>query len=392
MSAELLTGREKKLTSWASLGILIFISAFLWAPSRDGLQIVYLFSFFLPICALFFYLPKPNEYLNYPTILALAYGAFSTFASLWGESSSFSFFLLQLAVLATWLAGASIVLSRTIQVNFERYTFWFLILGCFVTIVTIVYHYFITDNSKDIFRLVGLNVFRNPNEIGAMCGVLSLLGIIRAFQSPTIKSAFFYYALSSVGLVGVILSFSRAALLALAITSLLAFIVIRPPVKIWGVPLLMLMLVLGCFISLKGVPTNYLEGRGNIFSDRFAIWRNVIEASESHMLIGNGMSKETAIAVTNFGTLNHAHNAWIDTFYRTGAIGLCLILLHLLSVFITAFSNKKAMPLLLWLCFGCICSLFDGRSFFWEIGAKWFLYWIPAGLIVAYVNSKANLD
>jgi hypothetical protein len=35
------------------------------------------------------------------------------------------------------------------------------------------------------------------------------------------------------------------------------------------------------------------------------------------------------------------------------------------------------------LMFGLIASMFDYRGFFWEIDFKWFLFWIPVGLISA---------
>ncbi|PUA27600.1 MAG: hypothetical protein B0W54_13640 [Cellvibrio sp. 79] len=389
MSVALLTGYEKKLTSWASVGLLVFIFAFLWAPSRDGLQIIYLLSFFLPVLALFFfYPPKISEYLNYPTAIALCYGAFSVCSTFWGDVQSFGFFLLQWMVLATWLCGASIVSSRAARIDVEKFIFWFLIIGCIAIIAAILYHYVISNRSNDIIRLVGWNVFRNPNEIGAMCGVVALLAIINAFQSLSIKRAFFYYFLALIALAGVVLSFSRAAMLAVFITSLLAFIIIRPSLRIWLAPGLVLLFAMLWFFGMNGIPEHYLNGRGSAFSDRFTIWNDVIKKSLDHLFIGKGMSEKTDITLSNMTTFNHAHNAWIDTYYRTGIIGLFLVMLHLIAVVVVAFSNKKTMPFFLWFCFGCICSFFDGRTFFWEIGAKWFLYWLPAGLIVAYAKFK----
>lgn len=384
MIAPMLSSYDKKLMSWASVGLFIFIFAFLWAPSRDGLQIVYLFSFFLPILAIFFlHRPKINEYINTSTILALIYGAFSACAALWGDAKSFGFFLLQWVVLATWLCGTSIVFSNTIKVNIERFIFWFVILGCIVIISTIIYHYILSNNSKYNFRLMGWNAFRNPNEIGAMCGIIALLAIINAFQSLFVKRAIFYYFLALIAFAGLILSFSRAAMLALFITSLLALIVIRPPAKIWLAPTLILLFVAAWIIWSNNISGYYFEGRGSGFSDRFDIWADVIKKSFDNIFIGIGMSEKTDIIISNGATYNHAHNAWIDTYYRTGIVGLLLIVLHLISTVSIGLANKKILPLLLWLCFGCVCSLFDGRVFFGEIGAKWFLYWLPAGLIVA---------
>lgn len=382
-----LSAHDKKLTSWASVGLFIFIFAFLWAPSRDGLQVVYLFSFFLPILGLFI-LRRPNvkEYVNIPTVLALIYGAFSTCAALWGDAKSFGFFFLQWLVLATWLCGTTVVFSRTINLDIEKFIFWFVVLGCMVIISTIAYHYIFSNNYRNIFRLLGWNVFRNPNEIGAMCGIISLLAIISAFQSLSVKRIILYYFLASIATTGLILSLSRAAMLATFVTSLLALVIIRPPTKVWLTPATILLFVAAWFIWVSGVPYYYFEGRASGVSDRLAIWGEVIKNSFNNIILGIGMSEKTDIAISNGTLFNHAHNAWIDTYYRTGIVGLLLIILHLLFTLRNALANTKTLPFFLWLCFGCICSLFDGRVFFWEIGAKWFLYWLPAGLIVAFAQ------
>lgn len=391
MIAAKLSSYDKKLTSWASVGLFIFIFAFLWAPSRDGLQIVYLLSFFLPILALFILRrPSVNEYVNAPTILALIYGAFSTCAALWGDASSFGFFFLQWLVLATWLCGTTVVFARAIKLDIERFIFWFIVLGCIVILSTIAYHYIFSNNFRNIFRLLGWNTFRNPNEIGAMCGIITLLAIISAFQSLSAKQAITYYFFALIALTGLMLSLSRAAMLATFVTSLLALIIIRPPVKIWIAPATILLLITLWLIWTNNFPDHYFEGRGGGFSDRFAIWDDVIKSSFDNIFIGIGMAEKTDITISNGITFNHAHNAWIDTYYRTGIVGLLIIVLHLIFTVKVGIANKRTLPLLLWLCFGCICSLFDGRIFFWEIGAKWFLYWLPAGLIVACAQLSNN--
>lgn len=384
---------DRKLTSWSTVGLPIFVLAFLWAPSRDGLQIIYLFSFFLPIFVLFIlYRPKTEDYLNTPTVIGLIYGAFSFCAAIWGDPASLGFFLIQWLVLATWLCGTTVVFSRVMQIDIEKFIFWFIVLGCIVIVCTIFNHYVFSNNFKYIFRLSGWNAFRNPNEIGAMCGIIALLAIVSAFQSLYIRRAIFYYFLASIALTGVVLSFSRAALLAISITSLLALIMIRPPARIWLFPGALLLSVAAWFVWANGISYNYFEGRSSGMSDRVAIWDEVIKNSRNNIMLGIGMSETTEITMNNGAVFNHAHNAWIDTYYRTGIIGAILVLLHLIFTIRSGLAHKKTFPLLLWLCFGCICSLFDGRVFFWEIGAKWFLYWLPAGLIVAYAkfNERSN--
>ena len=387
----LLSDYEKKLTSWASVGLLVFVSAFLWAPSRDGLQVVFFLSFFLPGIALYiFHSPKRYEYLNYTTIIALTYGFFSLLSTLWGDPDSFGHFFLQWVVLAVWLFGASIVICRS-AINIQKCIFGLLILGCLTIISTIIYYYFVYGISNAPLRIVGWNVFRNPNEFGSMCGIITLLAVIGAFQAISLRQSYFYYLLAVIGFIGLVLSFSRAAILAFFITALLSLIIIRPSVKVWLPPVSIILIGLVWFMLTNGISDYYTEGRGTGLSSRLIIWNDVLNKSINHMFTGIGMSENTNITIDNVGVFNHAHNAWVDTYYRTGIIGLFLIVCHLAFLFRVSFLDKKILPFFLWLLYGCVCIFFDGRCFFWEIGAKWFLYWIPAGLIVAFACSKHSV-
>lgn len=380
---------EKKLISWATFGLLFFLSAFLWAPSRDGLQIVFLFSFFVPVLLLLVLNPSQiNEHLNSATVLALTYGAFSVISTCWGDKS-FGFFALQWTVLAVWLLGLMVVFSRT-GIDIKKYTLSFLIIGCLVIISSIL-KYYLSDSASLDKRLWGWNVFRNPNEFGAMCGVIALVAVVSAFQSSSTKNIYGLYILGLVGFTGLILSFSRSALLAFFITSLAALFIVRPPLKIWLPPILVILSLALVLIALIGIPSAYLDGRGNAYSYRLIIWTAVIDFSADNIFTGVGMSKNTNIGISGVDIFNHAHNAWLDTYYRTGLIGLLLIFAHLIAVIKVSLFNKEALPLFLWLCFGCLCSIFDGRCFFWEVGAKWFLYWIPAGLIIASARIKSQV-
>lgn len=379
---------EKKLISWIFFGLLVFLSAFLWAPSRDGLRIVFLFSFFIPVLMLFFiYTPDKKEYLNTPTILALIYGLFSVASSFWGDKQSIGFFILQWFVLAAWLCGTSVVLSR-VNLDFHKSITIFIGFGCLVIISSITYYYnFVFGDGNLDKRLWGWNVFRNPNELGSLCGVIALLAVTSAFQSSSVSRAYLFYAFAVIGFMGLLLSFSRAALLAFLIASSLGLIITRPSAKIWSPPFIIITTIFIFLFIMTDVSALYFEGRMGGLSDRITIWSTVIHASFNNFFIGIGMSENTRIPIPSVEVFNHAHNAWLDTYYRTGIVGLCLILCHLLTVLKITIFNKKVLPLSLWLCFGVIFSLFDGRCFFWEIDAKWFLYWIPAGLIVAYSHS-----
>ncbi len=100
--------REQKVQSWTSIGLLVFISAFVWAPSRDGLEGIYALAFFLPmLCVLPWRKPEFHVYGGWFSVLSLGFGAYAALTSLWAPVASLGFFMQQWLILAVWLCGVS---------------------------------------------------------------------------------------------------------------------------------------------------------------------------------------------------------------------------------------------------------------------------------------------
>lgn len=377
---------------WARLGLPIYLSSFFWSPSRDGLQVVYLLAFFLPMLhVLLSQRPKFSEYGGWVTYSALIYAGFSALSTLWGNPADFGYFFFQWIVLAVWLCGCCFLLKQ-FAFDLNRFLFWFIVSGAVISLISILYYYyFVFGSTSDDKRLWGWNIFRNPNEIGAMCGILVLMAYVFALRSKTLAMAWMFYAIALIPMAGLILSFSRGALLSLCITALLALIIIRPPLRIWMPPVLVSLFVLAIFINVTDLSNYYLDGRSGGLGGRSAIWKVVFASIGEHTLVGVGMAKNSGILVPDIDVFNHAHSAWLDTLYRTGAVGLFLFLLHLKVVAEKFKAHSQLVPLYLWLLYGCVYNIFDGRSFFWDMGAKWFLCWIPIALIAA-LHIKDNVD
>lgn len=383
------TERQQIIFSWASKGLLIFLFGFLWAPSRDALQIIFALAFFLPM-GILLSLKKPSfyDYGGWPTIIALTYAGFSTLSTLWGASKDFLFFVLQWCVLATWLCGSNLIFLNK-KIDIEKYLHWFIFLGAIITISTFAHYFIFIDAYFPLLsRFVGWNVFRNPNEIGAFCGIIALLAFTVAVQSTSMKQVWLFYLLAFIASLGLLASLSRGAFIAFTIMTIVSLLIVRPPIKIWLPPVIIASTAIILLLITTNIISSYTSGRGEGFGVRATIWKEVLDRCRENIFTGIGMSKDTTIVLTNHEDFNHAHNAWLDTLFRTGLIGLVLILLHLISILQKFFYDKNLLPFYVWLGYGCICNLVDGRCFFWEIGAKWFLYWIPAGLIVAILSAK----
>lgn len=369
--------REEKILAWAFGGLWVFVMAFLWAPSRDGIEGVYALVFFIPMLLLLpWRKPEFQQYGGWFSVSALAYAGWSCITSLWGGAAGY--FILQWLILATWLCGSAWVLQKK-SLDWDKFLHWFLLIGAATATLCIAVFYWSHPLST---RLEGVTLARAPTLVGQVFGVVVLVGVLLSWRTTCFKCALGLSLATIPALAALGLSQSRGPLLSLALVLLVGLAWLRPGRKILLTQLcaaLLTLLVIMYFFPLDQA----LLGRGASFRDQ--IWSDVIAKMLTQpglFLLGTGMNSTTDI-VTSIGSYHHAHNAWLDILYRTGVIGLGLGLIHLGLLLWSARKYQQLAPLTLWLVYGCGCLFVDSRSLFWEIDAKWLLYWIPAALLAA---------
>ena len=367
---------EQRVLAWAYVGLWIFVSAFLWAPSRDGLEGVYALTFFIPLLlALPWRKPDIQMYGGSFTGVALLYTSWSLLTGIWGGDLGYLF--LQWLVLAIWLAGSAWVL-QTKSIDWDRFLRCMLWVGAVTALVNIAVFYWSHPWSS---RLEGVTVARAPTLVGQVYGLVVLMGILLSWRTSSFHYAIGFSIACIPALTALGLSQSRGPLLSLAGVLLIGVFWLRPGWKILLTQMATGLLSAGVLIWL--MLDDLLFERGVSLRDQ--IWLEVLQQMLSDptlFLWGIGMSESTDI-ITSVGEYHHAHNAWLDIFYRTGVVGLGLALVHFCLLLWAARPYQNLAPLTLWLIYGCGCLLVDSRSLFWEIDVKWLLYWIPAGLLAA---------
>ncbi len=380
--------REEKVLSWIGIGLLIFISAFIWMPKRDGIQAIFALGILFPmLCVLPFRKPEFNNYGGWITWLALIFTGYSTLTSFWAPISKPDFFIIQFVVLSVWLMSIAWYASRR-EINWFRLQQYLLIMGVLVGLINLILFY----QKNDWFaRLEGSFAARNPNEIGALFGILTLLAFCQWLRASSKSHNIYYFVLSVALLIPLLASQSRGALLALIATASMAVCYIRPSKKKLVFLSLSGLIALGLLI--------YGFSSAGLTAGRFSpglrdvIWQEVFSRSVSeHLWFGKGMEKFEKIIIPDVDVFDHAHNVWLDTFYHTGLIGLILGLMHVFYVLQKFKPSPVQTTLHLWLMFSLIAGMFDYRTFFWQIDFKWFLFWIPVGLISAIQIQEKRLD
>ncbi len=393
--------REDRVAAYASVGVMVFLTAFFWAPTRDFMQAVYAASFLVPVLLVLLLRPfDARAYGGWFTGLGLAYGLFAALSTLWSPAPRPFFFLLHFLYLAVWLAGTAWLACRG-KIDPLRLRDVLVVTGAVASVLYLAY-YSVTIPLGERLELRGYGVARNPNTLGMFFGALSLLAYVRWLDARGRKQACSAFALLILNILPVLVSQSRGPILALAFALALGFALHRGPSrKILVHALGGAVLVAGLTFAVQqpGV-VDALKGRWEKPGDRPLIWQTLLErGADEHLLFGRGLEKTSRISMPGlqgpsadvpegFGpAVHHAHSAYIDAFYRTGLIGLALLAAHLLYVLSHLARSAQLLPWFLWLVFFCLCATVDWPGFFWYLDSIWFGYWIPAGLIGAFVTA-----
>jgi hypothetical protein len=393
--------RENRVAAYVSVGFLVFLTSFFWAPTRDFMHVVYGLAFFAPVL-LVLLLRKPsfNQYGGWFTGLALLYAGYASLSTLWSDSPRLAFFAQHFVFLSVWLAGAAWLASRT-QLNIERLYRVLIVTGAIASVVfQLIFHAqgypvgYATDVGTRL-GLVGFGVTRNSNTIGFVFGATTLLAYVWWLESKGWRQAVGRFLLLLLNGSAILATQSRGPILALAFTLALGFALYRGPSRKWKTHLFAILLLFCGFavaIHHQLIPNRW-DSASLASSMRPEIWQHMISKTvQEHLWSGEGLVKTTRIHVPGQEAVlpftHHSHNAYIDAFYWTGSIGLLLMAAHLVYVLRHWSNSPRMLPLFLWFLFGCLTAMVDRPGFFEHLNPHWFVYWIPAGLIAALVTTE----
>ena len=379
--------RESKISSYASVGILFFLTSFFWGASRDFMQVVYGLSFFAPVLfVLLLRRPSFQEYGGWFTGLALLYGAYATLSSLWSQTPRPFFFAYHLLFLAVWLAGVC-WLFRTGKVDITRVYKVIVFAGAVCGLVLLVVFYWEKPFSIRLGTL-GYGVAKNSNTLGYLYGATTLVAYVLWLGSSGRRQAWTALALMLANLLPFLATQSRSAFVGFVIAVVIAFFSVTKSASKLAAHGLLLFVLVGVVLLEWDFVSKTVSARFNERFYRDAVWPHELQASYGdHFFFGSGLVKTSRISVpgSDLPPFNHCHSAYIDALYRTGIVGLVLMLSHLIFVLSHWSRDPRLLPLFLWLFLTCVMSIFDHPGFFWYLEPLWFAYWIPAGLIGALV-------
>lgn len=375
---------ESFCLGWAAFGLYFFLAAYFWSSGVAPLRSVFYLFVLLPFLLI---LPirkwRLSECGGAYTLSALLFAGYSALSTQWGKSSDLGVYIKQFVFIAFWLCGTAWMFYAR-KIDMQRLYRVLIAMGAICGLITVLFFYAYKGHALTI-RLEGMGLAENPTIVAQIFGVAALLAYILSLQSGRWPIAQLFFVIAIVCAFPVLLSQTRGAALALILTSLLALFIIRPKISIWGPQIAFALLVIAMLLlDLDGL----MQNRGVGWSFRDVIWKELIHRSIEHPFFGLGLEYNSRIIIPDVDVFHHAHNSWIDILYYTGLVGLLLALWHLLLLLRSFNKSPDILPVYLWLIFGCLCQFTNGSTFMTAPDAKWWMYWVPAGLLAALISSR----
>jgi hypothetical protein len=382
------------LIRWLSLGLPIFLSSFYFSPSLLFLKWVYVIFFLLPTIFLcvnhgFTLLASLRGFL----LLILPYTMFVFFSTFWSDSPKiFDIFYNSFFFLAFFFGTTFLALNRGINTNLICNSI--IITGAITGSIICIYFY---SNECWTDRLWLSGWFKigptNPNHIAVNYSVSSLLALLFLTYQNQLKRIFIYFFLALLNIFPLIATQCRGALLSFIFTIIIYCIFININKRAKIIFLVCFGIFIMVFLKLSfNNPHSFIAER--IYNNGFRkeIWTSsVMYTVQNNFLIGEGRGgNEIPVELPTkkrFHTFQHAHNQFIDAFYFTGLIGFCIFVAINIYIIIGFSTSPVIFPFYIWFLNGLFCSFTNGsaRTLF---GFWWFGFWIPIGLIGAFLLQK----
>ncbi len=240
------------------------------------------------------------------------------------------------------------------------------------------------------YRLVGYGPLYNPLRSGHQFGAFLIILVWCVARAPIAQAQRWLAVFAAVVVFwALLLTDSRAPLIALAATALLAILGTATPRYRWHY-LIALGVITSLSLTLFGTR---LTERG--LSLRPELWQLALAQIGAHPWLGIGLGADFVATASNGETYLDTHNVFLAVLYNGGAVGLLFFLGLLGMAFHTAWRERNRLPLcLLAVClqvFGIATLQFDGGCLISRPNEFWVLYWLPIALtLYARRQSQGN--
>ncbi|HET8707773.1 MAG TPA: O-antigen ligase family protein [Pseudomonadales bacterium] len=368
---------QKRLAKFAALCLPLVFAIVFFAPSVSWIRKAIYALLVLPMLPVVL---MQIRQLNWPaTLLIAAFTGFTTASNLWGAAAATDalygninhsigilLFVASLMTLARFedyrlKMSAVILASATASALYAMLTFY--------------------PAHPYSERLFGWHCYDWPTELGYLYGLGILAGAWVMAHSLHSAIRLLVVVCIVILLAGILLAQARGALMALFVGLSILLLHFK-----WG-RAIALLLVGSCLIFVTLLIFDVVKFRNDTLETRWQLWQFLIH-KQNNVWIGVG--ENVAIHKKIMGELHrHAHSIYISAYYKTGVIGLTLLIAMLSSAFYYAYQqyrqHKAALSLLAlsWLTYSTVLCLSDYGSLIGLPSILWYFIWAPIGLALA---------
>lgn len=387
---------RQRLLLWSlALGLFILVSGKVWLVSGSGRNTQVYLWIILPVtllggsALLRRSIPRCPA-LYWPWLLFLGWVAMSTLWASGVENSAFSLAKRGYFILC-FLVAVNVLLNQDEKL-FSVSLYAGLLLVALGALASMTYQYAVLDKPLGYrdFRIYNLG-YRDwidygwPVVAGIFHGAAAtwVLGIALQREN-SLKKTFFWLAAFAVLSLYVLMTGTRGAWAALAVSGMLIIAMQRSRLGLYGLLLLLLVFLL---VLLTNWDRVLFELQQRQLSGREEIWNYFFSSMDGYWLTGHGLGTPfqyvwpKAIAVSP-----HAHSLYLQQVYDSGLVALLFMFAGLIGISFKAWKLRDnawvrcAFPALV---FALIAMLTDVERIFTRPGDYWTVFWLPLAVLLA---------
>jgi O-antigen ligase len=328
---------------------------------------------------------------RHPAFLAMAiYMLYLLCSGLWsdpldwyrlGQKLTISIYLLSFIAITHFL-------NQWNGIFFERMLQLCTLFAAVAASISIVIFY--SENSFPGTRLMGIGSLTNINEFANVYGVFALLAMSFALRCSALSQKLLFIFTIVVFICVAWFGQSRTAFTSLMISILLFLGLMLKVKKLWYAATLTIMAGIAALAltfpdALEGA---LLRGEGL----RPLIWTEGWRQAISRPIVGHGIISEIAIE-TGGQHFNTVHNAYLQVFWQSGAIGLSFFMLLLVVAFRNAWSLGRQQEdyTVFCLLIFAVCTMMTGvDTLIARPRDQWMLFWFPLALLISYQSTISH--
>ncbi len=199
--------------------------------------------------------------------------------------------------------------------------------GSVSSVVIAVYQKITAYSAAPSYRPV--SVFHNANCYGTIIEFVVIIAMYRIFTNG--RGRKFYFAVIGLNLIGLYLSASVSAFMAMS-CAVLTVLLLKGRYKLTGIFVLSAAIFLGASLLFPSIFPRGIDALDTTYEQRLNIWITAVKGIRQHWLLGTGAMSYQMI-YDQFGGYKtyHCHNLLLDTLLNFGIVGLGAIGLYAIT-------------------------------------------------------------